>query len=245
MRKLGMWRYGSIVLLAALVWGSLPTAYAETSSSPNYQVSEMQLGTGSSLEGCTSQYCARASIGDVSAGTSVGGESKARFGTVTGSDPLLEVIIEPGASNLGELTTERTATKTMVVKIRNYLSNGYVVQIVGNPPQYAGHTLATPATPTASTPGTEQFGINAVANTSPAIGANPVQVPSAQTSFGIVGNGYQTANLFKYVSGDEIAHSNTESGETSYTISMIVNVSNSTPAGNYTADYAAIIVPVY
>lgn len=179
-----------------------------------------------------------------------GGKSKstgstAQFGTVTDSEPLLEVIVDPGDSNLGVLSAESTAYKTTSIRIRSYLSSGYTLQIVGNPPKYGGHTLNAPSTPTSALPGTEQFGINAVANTTPNVGADPLQVPSSQTSFGVVGDDYKTPNKFKYVSGDEVARSDSESGETNYTISMIVNVANNTPAGHYSGDFSAVVVPVY
>jgi len=128
------------------------------------------------------------------------------------------------------LTTEKTATKTMIVRVRNYLSDGYTLQIVGSPPKVGGHTLATPTTPTGVHPGTEQFAINAVANTSPNVGADPLQVPSNQTSFGVVTDNYRTPNVFKYASGDVIARSSSASGQTDYTVSMVVNISNATPS---------------
>jgi hypothetical protein len=93
------------------------------------------------------------------------------------------------------------------------------------------HALSTP---TASIPGTEQFGMNLVANTSPiTFGANPSQNPSSVFSFGAAASGYNTANLYKYVQGSTIASSNSSSGETDYTISYIYNISNSTPGGYY------------
>lgn len=228
-----------------IISGAAPVM-AETSNSSSYQVSEMQFGSGSTLESCSEQYCARTSIGDMTSGggsSSAGGT--ATFGPIADTEPLLEVIVDPGESNLGDLTTERTATKTMTVRIRNYLSDGYMLQIVGTPPKYGNHTLNTPSTPTASSPGTEQFAINAAANTSPNVGAGPVQVPSNQLSFGVVDDDYQTPNLFKYVSGDVVARSLSESGRTDYTISMIVNISNSTPAGHYTGDFSAVVIPVF
>lgn len=210
---------------------------------------ETDFNAGSTLESCSGQYCARASIGDLATGSGAstgGGKSTASFGAIpTNSDPLLEVIVESGQSNLGVLTTDKTASKTMTVRIRNYLSDGYTLQIVGTPPKYGNHTLSTPATPVAATPGTEQFGINAVLNTSPSIGANPLQVPSGQTDFGVVEPAYRTPNLFKYASEDVVARSNSESGRTDYTISMIVNIANSTPAGHYAGDFSAIVTPVY
>jgi hypothetical protein len=234
------------VLVLALVIGSQPNVvFATTASSSNYQVTETQFGATSSAQNCSGQYCARASIGDMSAGDSASATYSAKFGSITNSDPLLEVIVDSGVSDLGVLTTEKTATKTMVVRVRNYLSDGYTLQIVGGAPKYGGHTLSTPTTPVSSTPGTEQFAINASANTTPSVGAAPAQVPSGQFSFGVVDANYSVPNLFKYTSGEVVAHSNSSSGETDYTISMIVNISNATPAGHYSGDFAAIVVPVY
>lgn len=246
MQKRRLRDYVTPVLLTGLIIsGGTGTAAYAVSSSNNYQVTETEFGSGSTQQNCSGQYCAQASIGDMSAGRSASPGGSATFGSITSSDPLLEVIIDPGQSNLGILTTEATATKTMTVRVRSYLSGGYVLQIIGDPPKFANHTLRTPTTPTASSPGTEQFAINAAANSTPNIGANPVQVPSDQTSFGVVEDAYHLPNLFKYVSGDVVARSLTESGRTDYTISMIVNVSNSTPAGHFAADFAAVVVPVY
>lgn len=247
MRKRRLWGCAKPVMLAVLLAGvGAGSAFATTSSSANYQMTQAQFGAGSTVESCSNQYCARASIGDMVAGDSSSANTTASFGSIpTDSEPLLEVIVDPGESNLGVLTTEKTATKTTTVRVRNYLSSGYIVQIMGDPPKYGDHTLHTPDTPTASDPGTEQFAINAAANTTPAVGANPLQVPSDQTSFGVVNDDYKTPNLFKYASGDVVAHSASESGRTDYTISMIVNVSNSTPAGHYTGDFSAVVIPVY
>lgn len=248
MQKRGLWQSVKMVLLAALiVSGSVTgTALAETSNSSHYQATETQFGSSSDLESCSDQYCAKASIGDMTeGGKSTGGTTSAAFGSITNSDPFLEVIVDPGVSNLGVLTTEQTASKTMNVRVRSYLSNGYMLQITGNPPKFGNHTLHTPSTPTASSPGTEQFAINAVANTSPNIGAAPLQIPSEQISFGVVDDDYRTPNLFKYTSGDVVARSLTESGRTDYTISMIVNIYNSTPAGHFTGDFSAVVIPVF
>lgn len=247
MRKRRLWNYSRCAVLVAvlIIGGSTRTAYAETSKSSNFQATEMQLGTGSSLDSCSTQYCAKASIGDIGGGSSKSNQGSASFGPVTNSDPLLEVIVETGQSNLGDLTTERTATKTMKVKIRNYLSEGYMLQIVGDPPKYGNHALNTPSSPTASRAGTEQFAINVAANTTPSVGAAPLQVPSGQISFGQADDDYKTPNLFKYTSGDVVARSLSASGQTDYTVSMIVNVSNTTPAGHYTGDFAAVVIPVY
>jgi hypothetical protein len=234
-----------MLLAAAIAFGGMPAVHAVTSTSPNYQMTESQFGSSSADESCSGEYCARASIGDPAIGESKSPNATANFGPVTPDEPLLEVIVEPGESHLGFLETNKTATKTMGIKVRSYMSNGYMLQIVGTPPKYKDHTLATSATPVASQQGKEQFGINLVANTTPTIGASPAQVPSNELSFGEVEPAYRTPNLFKYNSGDVVARSTKESGRTDYTVSMIINVSNSTPAGRYNGDFSAVVIPVY
>jgi hypothetical protein len=241
-----LWAQTRFMLLIVLfIVLSVSSVFASTSSSTNYQVTETQFNSGASLESCSGQYCAQASIGDLAVGGGSSASYKAEFGSITSEEPVLEVIVEPGVSDLGVLSTDKTATKTTIVKIRNYLSGGYVLQMIGDPPSYNNHMLHAPFTPTASSAGTEQFAINAAANTNPEFGANPKQVPSDQMSFGFAEALYSTPNLFRYVSGDVVARSNTESGQTEYTISMIVNISSATPAGHYASDFSAVVIPVY
>ncbi len=246
MRNWSLWKYWSVLLVAGVVTlGGVVTAHAQTSSSTNYKITESQFGSSTNREGCSGQYCAQTSLGDMSSGTSKSSQSSATFGPVTPDEPLLEVIVNSGITDLGDFTTEQTSTKTMVVKIRNYLSDGYTLQITGTPPKYKNHALKTNTSPTISQAGVEQFGINAAVNTEPSVGANPLQVPSNTVSFGEVTSDYSIPNRFKYVSGDVVARSETESGQTDYTISMIVNVANSTPAGKYSGDFSAVVIPVY
>lgn len=232
---------GLIVGLLAI--GGAGAVHAETSTSSHYQITETQFGA--SQQSCSGQYCAQTSIGNPAAGNTIA-SSTAKFEDITNNEPLLDVIIEPGDSNLGTLTTQSTATKTTSIKVRSYLiGGGYALQIIGDPPKFNGHTLNALTTPTNSSPGIEQFGMNTVANTSPVVGANPVQVPDGQQIFGIATPDYQTANKFKYVSGDTVGKGITDSGQTEYTLSMIVNISNSTPAGHYSGDFMTVVVPVY
>lgn len=234
-----------MLLAVSLAIVGAGTALAANPSSSHYQLSESQFNASSLQETCSDQYCSRASIGGLTSGETKNSTSTATFGPITPEEPSLDVIVDPGESSLGVLDSSHTASKTMVVRVRNYLSKGYVLQIIGDPPKYGTHALATPTTPTPSTIGTEQFAINAAINTTPAIGADPVQVPSGQFSFGVVNADYDTPNQFKYVSEDVVAHSLTSSGRTDYTISMIVNISNTTPAGHYSGDYSAVVIPVY
>ena len=246
MRKRSFWREGILLLFAVVLAASVHfgVAMAETSSSAHYQVTQTEFGSSSTESSCSDAYCASTGIGSVAGATS-NTANTANFGQVTSSHPELLVSVDGGSSDLGLLSSDKTATKTMTVQVESYLSGGYALQILGNPPKYNGHTLKSLTTPTASKAGMEQFGINVVANTSPSLGADPVQVPSRSTSFGIANDNYKTANKFMYASGDTIAHSPKASGQTTYTISMIVNISNATPAGHYLTDLSAVVVPTY
>lgn len=235
------------MLLAALVVviGGTGSVNAADSSSAHYSVDDTEFNAGLTSESCSTSYCSTTSIGDLVAGTTSSANNTAKLGGVINSQPELEVIIGSTGSDVGVLSTTTTATKTATIQVLSYLSEGYTVQIIGDPPSYGGHVLSAPSTPTASMQGTEQFGMNLVANTTPSFGADPVQTPSGSTSFGVVNSGYDTANLFKYVSGDTVAHSSTSSGITEYTLSMIVNISNTTPAGHYSGDFSAVVTPVF
>lgn len=245
MHKRNVWAYicGVVLFLVPII--VVGSASAQTAVSPNYQITESEFNAGSMINSCSGQYCARASIGSLAVGGSEGEAYATEFGPITPEEPVIEVIVDPGESNLGMLETTKTATKTTIVRVRTYLSDGYVLQITGDPPKYGNYKLATPSTPTASIMGTEQFAINVAPNTAPAVGAAPLQVPAGQVVFGEVSDDYNTPNLFKYSSGDVVAHSSSKSGRTDYTISMIVNISNLTPAGNYSGDFAAVVVPMY
>lgn len=121
-----------------------------------------------------------------------------------------------------------------------------MLQIVGDAPKYKNHNLKTVSGVIEPRPGTEQFGINAVANTVPTdVGANPKFQPSGEDAISLARPGYNTPNVFKYVNGDTIASSQENSGGAEFVITMMVNISNSTPAGLYSGDFAAVILPYY
>lgn len=239
-----LWSFGVIALVAALfVVAPLISqqAFAQSSSN-NYQMVESQFGNASSNESCSSQYCASVSIGNDSQTSPV---STPEFGEVNYSEPMLEMIVIPGESNLGELTTEKTGSKIMQVKIRNYQTGGYRLYITGDPPKYGNRTLNTPSIPTDSIPGKESFGINVVANTTPVVGANPVLQPGEADGTSLVTSNYKIQNKFMYVSGNVVAESASNTGGADFTISMVVNISNDTPAGQYASDFSAVVVPYF
>jgi hypothetical protein len=133
------------------------------------------------------------------------------------------------------------------------LASGYIVQTVGSSPTnnaVSPHSLNALTGGGTSSPGTEQFGINLVANTTgcgaPAnFGAAPVQIPDSTFSFGAAASGYNTCGTFKYNNGDTIASSSKSSGETDYTISYLFNISSTTPDGFYTFNQSIVATSTY
>lgn len=226
-------------LLAVALMLLVPAAgYAAQSSSTNYQVNEVFFGAGGALKDCSANYCAKESAGETAVGNPSSPNYQAHAGFNTDRTPFLQFIVNGTNTDIGVLSTSTTSTTTATFSVKNYLSSGYQVVTVSNPPKnnaYSMHNLTTPA---ASNAGSEQFGMNLVKNTGctglPAVlGANAVQVPDSSFSFGRPAAGYDTACTFKYVPGDPIAYSSSSSGETDYTISYIYNISNITPGGTY------------
>jgi len=226
-------KIAAVSVLALLI--SPATVLAAQSASTNYQVNEVFFGAGGDLNECSTSYCAKIAAGETAVGNPSSTSYQAHAGFDTNRAPYLQFIVNAVNTNIGVLSTGSTTTTTATFSVKNYISSGYTVVTVSNPPINNAYTMHNLTSPTASSAGTEQFGINLVANTSPAtFGSNPVQVPSSAFSYGAAAAGYNTANLYKYVPGNTIAYSNSSSGETDYTISYIYNISVLTAGGTYT-----------
>jgi hypothetical protein len=241
------------VLLGVIVLFSTGGVVAATSSSTNYKVNETQFDSGGLLNGTSANYQAQQSLGATGDGSSCSATYCSEAGFLTGRDPFLEMVVNPATINLGTLSSVSAATGTATFHIRAYLDSGYTVLSMNNPPtNEEGAALTALASPTASAPGTEQFGINLVNNlttchSAPAnFGANPVLVPSSTFANGIAGSGYDTCGLFKYHAGDVVAQSNGKGwGETDYTISYLVNINSVSKAGSYNMTQDLVAVATY
>lgn len=235
--------FTSLVLIAVsvIVVGGVAAAQ---STSPNYRVDEYFFGSGGELEACSGDYCAKQSVGELAAGRTASANYQAQVGFNTSDTPILEVAVN-GNINFGELAPNTTATGVANVQVRTYLSSGYNMIIAGSAPRINSHTMATPNMPTPSVPGTEQFGINLVDNSSPDVGDDPEQVPDSSFSFGVPTANYNIPDQFMYHDGAIVASSNMSSGQTNYTISFIANISKNTPAGKYTTDLSVIVVAAF
>lgn len=224
---------------------SIPSAHAQYSGT-NYKIEEAQVGAvGSDNELSSTQYQGRATAGDTAVGIVNGSQYQAVGGFTTSDAPELEVIAGSLNLDLGDASTASALTGTSQFGVRSYLAEGYTVYINGiAPTQESSYTMTAMASNGSSAVGTEQFGINLVANTAPAsVGANPAQVPDSSFSFGSATANYGTANSYRYVNGEAIATSSSSSGVTNYTITYLVNISAITRAGTYNFPHSVNVVP--
>ena len=230
-----------LVLLAAPV-----VASAAQSSSSNYQVNEVFFGSGGELHACSTNYCSKQSAGETAVGNTSSPNYQAQAGFNTNREPYIEFTVSNTTVNLGTLTSTTTRTATATFTVKAYLSHGYSVINASDPPKNDTYTMQALTTPTASSVGTEQFGINLVANTSPTtFGADPQYIPDNTFSFGQATADYSSPNLYKYVKGDTVAQSTSSSSDTTFTVSYIFNISNVTPGGAYSMNHVLVATATY
>ncbi len=243
------WRF--LVAAISLLFVPAPV-FAQSSSSTNYKVDQTFFGSGGELNSCSSSYCSKQSAGELGVGNICSTSYCAQAGFNTNDDPFIEFVVTGNNIDLGYLDTSTVKTATGTFNVRAWNSGGYVVRTVSDPPtNTSGGAQLTPlASPTASSPGTEQFGINVVKNTnfcgvSCDLGADPSQVPDSTFSFGQAATGYNTANQFKYAKNDTIALSTKSTSITAYTISYIFNINNVTKSGQYTFVHNLVATATY
>ncbi len=237
---------GVVAVCMILTPISAPRAYAQYRSS-NFQVLENSMNAGGDTENSSANYKARSTLGETGVGRNSSANYFANSGFNTTDEDYLQFTVSNSTVSLGNLTTSSTGTGTATFSVRAYLSSGYVVKTMSNPPtNESGVSLAAMTSGGASSQGTEQFGINLKANTSPTtFGANRVHVPDDSFAWGEPATGYDTQNSYKYNAGDTIATASIGEGETDFTISYIANMSILTKAGTYTMIHDLVVIPTY
>lgn len=222
--------------ISIIVLGIAPaTVLAQTSSSPNYQVDQTFFGTGGETDLQSDNFRSRATLGELGIGELNSTNYRAFAGFNTTDEPFLEFVVTGNNIDLGFLDTQNTSTAQGQFYVRAWQAGGYTVTTDAEPPTNVsnGYQFETPDSPTGSTTGTEQFAINLVENTNPAVGEDLIQSPDSTFSFGQVAAPYSQANNFIYNQGDPVAFADESTSVTFYTISYIFNISNETPSGQY------------
>lgn len=246
----------SLLALCGVVTGTSFACTNAQTCSTHYNVNEAFFGDGGSLDGtCSTSYCAKQSAGELTVGNTSSTNYQAQAGFNTDRTPSLTLVVNDSQCsfynsgvNLGYLSTSSATTGNANFSVKSYLAGSYTVTTVGPPPKSNAptpHTFTTLTSGGTSVPGTEQFGINLVANTSPSVGASPSQLPSSSFGFGQAASGYGTPNTFKYNDGDTIARSTKSSGTTCYAISYLFNISGVTPNGVYTFNQSIVATSTF
>ena len=233
----------SCLFVMAVFW-CLPSAtvYAELESA-NYHFDETALGSTGSPLSSSPNYQSANSAGDISVGESASGDYQFIAGAKTTHDPTLAFTINSADAGFGAFSASSTATASAGFSVLNYTSYGYAVQVAGEAPSNGTHTISAMSSTAASHAGQEQFGMNLVANTDPAVfGQDPDNGDFGQ---GAATPNYGTTDMFRFVNGETIAMAPKSSGVTNYTVSYIVNVTSLTPGGQYAAKQTLIVTGVY
>ncbi len=153
-------------------------------------------------------------------GTSITGQN---CGTVAGS-----------SVDLGTLTTSTPGSGTSVMAASTNSVGGYVITINGTTLTSGGNTIdaITAGAGSASSAGTEQFGMNLRDNATPNTGADP----SGASGY-TYGTGYGTADSFKFITGNTITSTAAASNATTYTATYLANIAGATEPGSYSATF--------
>lgn len=133
-------------------------------------------------------------------------------------------------SDMGTLSAGSTLTAQSQMAVGTNATAGFSITANGTPMAAGTNIIDSLTDPTESKPGTNQFGINLVANNTPTVGSDPQgtwanALPASQ---------YATPNKYKFVSGDEVAYSPNVSLMKKFTISYIVNSRPDLKPGVYT-----------
>lgn len=245
------------VLFLALAFMLVPIrAYAQSSSSPNYRVDQTIFGTGGNLDAQSTNFRSRQTAGELTIGQTDSTNFRAFAGFNTTDEPYIEFVVTGTNIDLGYLDDAATSTAEAQFYVRAWQASGYVVRTESDPPTNPSgvtNQIDPMTTPGAPTPGTEQFGINLVANTCPTpatdcsgtLGQDPQQSPDATFSFGEAAANYDTADTYTYNKGDIIARSLSSTSVTLYTISYIFNIDENTLAGEYTFRHILVATGTY
>lgn len=129
--------------------------------------------------------------------------------------------------DLGDLLSTTTRAGTSQFMVGTNAPNGYNVTANGFTMTSGTNQINAVNPLGASQTGFNQFGLNLRANLSPPVGAD------ITGGSGSVAPNYNTPNFFRYSDGDLVASSTGPTELALYTVSYIVNVNSSQPAGVY------------
>ncbi len=155
--------------------------------------------------------------------------------------------VTTGTIDFALFSPTSTVFGTSMMAASTNAGSGYVITVSGATLTSAGNTVAAIGQTSASPAvGTNQFGLNLVANTTPAVGA-AVSPAVAGNYHGTPSAQYDTANKFAFdpTTPRTVAASTTTTPGQAFTVSYIVNVAGDLPPGTYTTTLTYICTPTY
>lgn len=130
--------------------------------------------------------------------------------------------------DLGTLSSRSTKAATSQYAVGTNDVTGYETFVIGSTMTSGNNVIPAAGTPTNNRPSTSQFGLNVRKNNGPLVGLDPTG-----TGTGVPAAQYDTPDLFSFVSGSLISSSDLSTEFNRMTVSYIVNVNPSQPAGVY------------
>lgn len=245
---------GAVVAVLAIT-GVAQAGTDPTMTSPSWSSVETEIGGNGQFSSSSTSYSINpvaddggSSLGETAVGNSSSTSYQSNSGFDTTAQPGLIFAITSATVNLGALSASSASTGQATFSVRDYTSSGYNVYMLGTAPSSSGHTLTADTSDTGWASNTEEFGVNLVANTSPAVGANATCQASG-FCYGVSGDGstnnYIQTNKFRFNNDEVIASGPKSSGETDYTMSFMAGITGTTPAGPYQANLTLIATGSY
>jgi hypothetical protein len=132
-------------------------------------------------------------------------------------------------ADMGQLDPQSTLLAQSQMAVGTNATGGFAITANGISMSAGTNVIDSPSTPTESKPGDNQFGLNLVANSAPAVGKDP----EGEWANAVPAPDYSVPNQYKYVSGDVVAYSPNVSLMKKFTVSYIVNSREDLRAGVY------------
>ncbi len=142
--------------------------------------------------------------------------------------------------SLGILTTSSTGAGTSQIGVTTNAGSGYNITINGTTLTSGANTIAALTSPTTSSQGTAQFGVNLRSNSSPSIGVDPAGAGTAAPT-----TNYNTVNSYTFNNADQIATSSGSDNFRLFTVSYIANITPVTPPGTYSTTLTYICTATF
>ncbi len=161
--------------------------------------------------------------------------------TVTASvDETLTFTLASATVALGTLTTGTTGTGTSTMTAATNATSGYVITVSGSTLTSGANTITALGSNAASSQGSSQFGLNLKANATPSVGS---EVSGAGS--GAAAANYNSADSFRFVSGETVASAAGPTNSNTYTVSYIANIASTTKPGSYSTALTYTATPTF